>query len=96
MPTQYKKKKYKGYMINGSERLIQDLAYIRNRTHKPNRILLEEIFCPLRSILKRKLAGNYYVVVEDDQIIIRVYSRKPVYSSGKLTATLQDTIELVD
>jgi hypothetical protein len=82
MPTKSKRKKYKGFMINGSSRLNSNLTYLRSRTGKTNRILLEEVFCPLSQIIASKYEGNYNVIVEDNQIVIKVYSREPTYFNG--------------
>jgi hypothetical protein len=93
MPSQDNDKKR--FYINGSKRLNSDLAYIRRRTEKSNRVLLEDVFCPLAILLKNKVDGNYCITVQNNEIVISVYSRAPKYFSSKATSTLNDILGVI-
>ena len=74
MVNKIKRKKYNQHMIHSSEKLNSNLALLRYKTRKPNRIILEEIINPLAEILanKREPCG-YFVTFQGDNMNIQCY-----------------------
>jgi hypothetical protein len=79
--------------VYSSIKLNSNLSVIKSKTDKPYRVILEDITTPLSYMLvdKRDPAG-YFVYAEGDKLIIQVYGAANIVSSGKLSATLGDTL----
>jgi hypothetical protein len=79
--------------ILSSNRLNDSLQIIKIKAHYPScRLILEQICVPLAEILSTKGENaSFSIYPSHDSILIQVYG-KSIFSSGKLTAPIDDVL----
>ncbi len=84
-----KNKKDRQTGIHSTKKLNESLALIRNKTNKPNRIILEEIICPIATALSgKKDPSGYFVFFDAENVNVKIWSASDMVMSGKLTSPL--------
>ncbi len=84
----------KKYSLNSNQKINQNMSYLKRKLSKSNPELLGELTNALVKACKGKIEPCKMVIEsQDNAILIYVTGQSfPRYYSGKLTATLADTL----